>query len=152
MPESGIESKSDFMAKEGTVIFFGDGSLLLHPALSQTFFEPDQQLLLLPSYAFEETNYFIEYKGDWALRKGDDLANAPIASSAPARSGPGIGSVQRLISEDIVQGKSVMVFETDLSDPALHHMIAGHVMNGVALCPAVSSPRIKILELMTNSK
>jgi acyl transferase domain-containing protein len=107
-------------------------------------FEPGQQLLHLPSYEFEETNYFIEYKGDWALRKGGDLANAPIASSAPARSGPGTDSVQRLMSQDIVHGKSVRVFETDLSDPALHHMIAGHVMNGVSLCPAVSCPRIKV--------
>jgi acyl transferase domain-containing protein len=106
-------------------------------------FEPGQQLLHLPSYAFEETNYFIGYKGDWALRKGNDLVNIPIVSSAPARSGPGTSSVQTLISQAIVGGKSVMVFETDLSDPALHHMMTGHVMNGVSLCPAVSCRRIR---------
>jgi iterative type I PKS product template protein len=117
-------------------------------------FEAGQQLLHLPSYAFEETNYYIEYKGDWALRKGDDLANAPTTLSVPARSGPGTSSVQRLISRDIVGGKSVMVFETDLSDPALHHMIAGHVMNGVALCPAgvFADMALTIGEFVTRDK
>jgi hypothetical protein len=41
-----FEPKPDFMEKKGSIIFFGDGSLPLHPALSQTLQRQTQGSLL----------------------------------------------------------------------------------------------------------
>ena len=95
-------------------------------------FEPGQRLLTLPTYAFDEKNYWIEYKNDWLLTKDVNQASPkPVMESGPATT-----TVQRLISEDIKEGEVSLVFETDLTDPAMHAVLVGHLMNGTGLCPA----------------
>ncbi|KAK4694497.1 hypothetical protein P7C71_g3101, partial [Lecanoromycetidae sp. Uapishka_2] len=95
-------------------------------------FEAGQRLLVLPTYAFEEKNYWIEYKNDWLLTKGvtNDRHNPPIIA------GPATTTVQKLISQEARDGKVSLVFETDLADPAMHAAIVGHLINGTGLCPA----------------
>ena len=97
-------------------------------------FEAGQRLLILPTYAFEEKNYWIEYKNDWLLTKGA-TNDSPYPSVV---SGPATTTVQRLISQEAKDGKASLVFETDLADPAMHAAIIGHLINGIGLCPAVS--------------
>ena len=98
-------------------------------------FEAGQRLLILPTYAFEEKNYWIEYKNDWLLTKGA-TNDSPYPSVV---SGPATTTVQRLISQEAKDGKASLLFETDLTDPAMHAAIIGHLINGTGLCPAVSS-------------
>ena len=96
-------------------------------------FEGCQRLLDLPTYAFDEKNYWIEYKNDWLLTKG-----AIQESPTPAmESGPATTTVQKLISQELNKdGKVVAVFETDLATPEMHAAITGHIINGIGLCPA----------------
>lgn len=95
-------------------------------------FEAEQRLLILPTYAFDEKNYWIEYKNDWLLNRG-----AIQDSPKPAlESGPATTTVQRLVSQDVKESKVSMVFETDLATPAMHAVIIGHLINGTGLCPA----------------
>ena len=95
-------------------------------------FEQSQHLLTLPSYAFDDKTYWIEYKNNWLLNK----TGVPELSSA-GPSGPATTTVQRLVSTEKKEDKIALVFETNLSDPAMHSTIVGHLVNGVGLCPAV---------------
>ncbi|EED16360.1 polyketide synthase, putative [Talaromyces stipitatus ATCC 10500] len=97
-------------------------------------FEDSQRLLHLPSYAFDEKNYWIDYKNDWLLHKGTEV----VEKKEPPRinSGPATTTVQTLITEQVKDDKVFIVFESDLSEPKLHALIAGHSLNGLALCPS----------------
>ena len=97
-------------------------------------FDYTPNLLNLPTYAFDEKRYWIEYQNNWLLQRHGSVplpsSNKPIQNLTT--------TVQRVVSS-IVQGTSASVtFESDLSDPCLHQLIAGHVLNGIALCPSVS--------------
>lgn len=98
-------------------------------------FEHAQDLLHIPTYAFDEKNYWIAYKDDWALRKGDDMAKRLI-STAPTEASKITTTVHRLLSRHRRDANVMLTFETDLSEPALHETISGHKINGLALCPA----------------
>ncbi|KAJ5768708.1 ketoacyl-synt-domain-containing protein [Penicillium odoratum] len=88
-------------------------------------------LSTLPSYAFDEKNYWIEYQNDWALTKGDKFTQ-----SAELPTGPGTISVQHLLRENLDESSAMAEFESDLMHPALHDVIVGHVINNVGLCPS----------------
>ena len=94
--------------------------------------EQGLRLLALPSYAFDEKNHWIEYKNNWMLNKSgvsNTLSAEPWSAATT--------TVQRLVSTE-KKGDSVsLVFESNLSDPAMHSTITGHLVNGVGLCPAV---------------
>ncbi|KUJ11557.1 polyketide synthase [Mollisia scopiformis] len=93
-----------------------------------------QNLLTLPSYAFDEKNYWLEYKNDWLLLKDGAAAPSRITE---IKAEPAITtSVQRLVSKDVKGSTASLVFETDLSEPHMHNIIAGHSLNGLAMCPA----------------
>ncbi|KAL3469059.1 hypothetical protein BJX99DRAFT_265554 [Aspergillus californicus] len=98
-------------------------------------FEPGYTLLRLPRYAFDNKNYWIDYRHDWSLRKGDP----PLAT--PRRDGPKhqtlSSSVHRVIKRETISNlEEVITYETDLSEPQLHRALCGHRVNGCALCPS----------------
>lgn len=96
-------------------------------------FEDQPRLLNLPTYAFDEKKYWIDYKGDWLLQRSADKISVTQSSKRLTT------TVQTILSTTKVEDNKVAaVFESDLADPALHALIAGHVLNGVALCPSVS--------------
>jgi iron transport multicopper oxidase len=99
-------------------------------------FESGQRLLDLPTYAFDYQNYWIEYKNEWLLNKGIARDGAK-AAAATANAGPRTTTVQRLILEEVNEGKLSLAFESDLADSELHSVISGHMINGSGLCPAV---------------
>lgn len=101
-------------------------------------FESGQRLLHIPSYAFDEKNYWIDYDNDWLLFKGKDVVDNKEAPRI--RSGPATTTVQNLITEEFKDEKPFVVFESDMSEPKLNALIAGHSLNGLALCPSVSLP------------
>jgi acyl transferase domain-containing protein len=91
----------------------------------------------LPGYAFEEKDYWIEYRGDWALSKGDAKASSGAVEVVVPR-GPATASVQRLVFERLDEQPVSAEFESDLRRPDICKAITGHVVDGVALCPSVS--------------
>uniref|UniRef100_A0A093VC14 Conidial yellow pigment biosynthesis polyketide synthase n=1 Tax=Talaromyces marneffei PM1 TaxID=1077442 RepID=A0A093VC14_TALMA len=97
-------------------------------------FEGGQRLLHLPSYAFDEKNYWIDYRNDWLLHKGKDIVKQ--MDTPRINSGPATTTVQTLITEEVKDGTVFVVFESNLSEPKLNALIAGHSLNGLALCPS----------------
>ena len=93
------------------------------------------QMLDLPTYAFDNKNYWIQYTGDWNLHKGQLVG--PVTSSA-IEAAPKLSTttVHKVISEVVEEGKATVVVESDISQPELLAAISGHVVNGTALCPS----------------
>ena len=92
-------------------------------------------VLGLPSYTFENKNYWLEYTNNWCLTKGE-VIEAPTERRR-AR-GLSTSSVQKLVKEDY-GGTIRLIAESDLSDPDLNDAIFGHLVNGSALCPSVGA-------------
>ena len=97
-----------------------------------------ERLLNMPTYGWNEKNYWIPYKNDWLLEKGQTSKGSEAASSK-SLGGPNTTTVQRLIACEVGGDKISLTFESDLAEPYLHEVIAGHVINGSGLFPAVSS-------------
>lgn len=92
-------------------------------------------LACLPPYGFDEKNYWIEYKGNWALSKGNlDAATTPNETSVPKE--PATASVQQLIFESLEEKPIAAEFESELMHPDLYEAITGHMVDGAALCPS----------------
>ena len=91
-------------------------------------------MLDLPSYAFDDKNYWIQYTGDWNLHKGQVVGLAAL----PEPTIPKISTttVQKIVSEVVESDKATVVIESDISRPDLFAAISGHVVNGTALCPS----------------
>jgi iterative type I PKS product template protein len=96
-------------------------------------FEGSLELLELPSYGWALSNYWIDYKNDWCLTKGE-----PLTVTIPEKKTSFIGttSVQRVVEECFNDKSSMVVAESDLSRPDLKAILCGHMVNGVALCPS----------------
>ena len=100
-------------------------------------FESSLRMLRLPTYKWENQNYWIEYKNDWTLTKGDAGMAAELESTKPQFAA---ASVHTIVEEDLTGDKPTIVVESDLSDPLLKEAIDGHEVNGFGLCPPVSIP------------
>lgn len=96
-------------------------------------FSQSQKLLELPAYSFALKNYWIDYKNNWCLTKGDVQAPALPAIVAPVLS---TTCVQTVVSEEYSDHKGTLVAESDISRPDLYAAISGHLVNGSALCPS----------------
>lgn len=99
-------------------------------------YEQDLNLLELPSYAFDLKNYWLQYEGDWAIRKGSstESAQTPAKSLLPTFSTSGLHRVEKLV-RDGETGISV-TFASDAAEPKLNKALRGHLVNGAGLCPS----------------
>ncbi|KAL8727579.1 MAG: hypothetical protein Q9181_005663 [Wetmoreana brouardii] len=100
-------------------------------------FEVAHEVLPLPNYKWDLKNYWIQYRFNFCLTKGDDPATfAPIAPPAltvvPAATTWLSPSVQRVLE----QNDSTLLAESDLHDPRLNSIVSGHKVNTAMLCPS----------------
>lgn len=99
-------------------------------------FSKSVRLLDLPSYSFDEKNYWLQYTGDWALHKNRmGYATAPKAIEA-AKPTLSTTSVQNIIKEDVKNGVVTIVAQSDLHQEQLKGVVSGHLCNGAPLCPS----------------
>lgn len=102
--------------------------------------EASHQLLDLPSYSFDDKNYWIDYVNDWCLNKTEPRITNVIEESKPAppKSKFSTSTVQRVVEEDFEEDTGRVVIQSDLSDPILCSLISGHKVNDNCLFPSVS--------------
>jgi iterative type I PKS product template protein len=94
-------------------------------------------VLNIPTYGFDEKVYWLQYTGDWTLTKNTPAAApAKAIAEAPKPRSQLTSSVQYILSEKIDGKKATVVAETDIGDPHIHKVIAGHLINGGGLCPS----------------
>ncbi|KAI0434440.1 putative polyketide synthase [Xylaria sp. FL1042] len=108
-----------------------------------TPFEKSRRLLDLPTYAWNEKRYWLQYNGDWALTKGNTFYDAEKglstlrqASPATPKSSLSTSSVHRIIEEQFNGTAGTVVMESDLVQAEFRAAAWGHKMNG---CGVVTS-------------
>ena len=84
----------------------------------------------LPSYAFDCQTFWVSYKTPVVSQTNADLASCVLPSRLSSTS---LHSVEQLRSEG---SKLLATFTANLSDPRLAAIVGGHVVDGVAICPA----------------
>ncbi|EME79056.1 uncharacterized protein MYCFIDRAFT_34361 [Pseudocercospora fijiensis CIRAD86] len=105
-------------------------------------FESSLRLLDLPTYAFTEKNYWLQYNGDWCLTKGNTFYSAEKEAARAAEPQPSVGSdlqtstVQQVIALEVEGNAGVVVMKSDLMQGDLLVAAHGHRMNG---CGVVTS-------------
>ncbi|KAL8714640.1 MAG: hypothetical protein Q9220_001589 [cf. Caloplaca sp. 1 TL-2023] len=90
------------------------------------------RVLQLPSYRWDSKDYWIQYRNDFCLTKGDDPANIP----APEVCTLSTAAVQRVLEREIGDDVSTILIESDLHHPSLLGVVQGHAVNGASLCPS----------------
>ncbi|KAH7076878.1 hypothetical protein BKA63DRAFT_468889 [Paraphoma chrysanthemicola] len=103
-------------------------------------FTSAQHVLALPSYKWTLQHYWIQYRHNFCLTKGDDPATHlpqsihPTAQSTPSKSLS--SSVHRVVEEHHSSEGSTLLVESDLHDPRTMAIVAGHKVNSAMLCPS----------------
>lgn len=97
-------------------------------------FEAALRLARVPNYAWNNKNYWIQYRGDWNLTKGQVLPEPAL----PTVSGFHTSSVHRLYSENYDASTAQVLGESDMTAPVLKDVIEGHAMNGYGVASSVS--------------
>lgn len=95
-------------------------------------YESSATVLTLPSYGFDDKVYWLDYTNDWCLTKGDTMPSVPIVEKPRLST----TSIQRVIQESVQANEANVVAESDFSDPLLHQVVSGHLVNGAGLCPS----------------
>ncbi|CAG8979843.1 hypothetical protein HYALB_00002615 [Hymenoscyphus albidus] len=99
-------------------------------------FSDSVRLLDLPSYSYDDKNYWIQYEGDWSLNKGRTPAAALPAPKAVQKPRLSTTSIHNVVKEVINDKIATVVTETDISRPDIRPLVTGHVVNGAYLCPS----------------
>lgn len=98
-------------------------------------YDSNHELLRLPTYRWDNKNYWIDYKNDWCLTKGDSKLAEEIPEPKPKLSN---SSVHRIVEEDFNDEGATIIVASNLAEPELKEVIKGHEVNGFGLCPPVS--------------
>lgn len=110
-------------------------------------FETSLRLLDLPTYAWNNKNFWIMYNGDWALTKGNTfydeekgLTKKAQAATLQAVSPLSTSLVQQIISEefDVANGTAKVTMQSDLMQPDFRAAAWGHKMNNCGVVTSVS--------------
>lgn len=97
---------------------------------------PDAQTVLpLPKYSWDLKNYWIDYRGNFCLTKGDvqPAVQSTIGVSPAATIS---SSVHRVVEEAHGIDKSELTTESDIHDHRLYPILRGHQVNDTILCPS----------------
>lgn len=114
-------------------------------------FENALQLLDLPTYAWNDKTYWIQYQGDWALTKGNTFYDKEKAAAATASPGSIMSSastysklrtslVHRIIEETISGSSGRVTVQSDMMEADFLKAAWGHQMNGAGVVTSVSTP------------
>ncbi|RAL59691.1 hypothetical protein DID88_000324 [Monilinia fructigena] len=95
-------------------------------------FKNAHEVLDLPSYSYDDKVYWIDYRENWCLTKGDKQ----LAAVTTEKQSFSTTTVQKILFEN-VDGENVnVVAESDLMEPNLRAAISGHLVHGQPLFPS----------------
>jgi naphtho-gamma-pyrone polyketide synthase len=103
-------------------------------------FPAAQRVVALPSYKWSLQRYWIQYRHNFCLTKGDDpltfvSKNPPLLPPTnPVKSLS--SSVHRIIEENTSTEVATMLVESDLHDTRMAPIVSGHKVNTAMLCPS----------------
>ena len=97
-------------------------------------FEKSLRLLKLPTYAWNNKNYWIQYNGDWNLTKGNNTQTA-LPTVIPSLK---TSSVQQIVEEEFTKTTARVIMRSDIMHPDFLDAANGHKMNGYGVVTTVS--------------
>ncbi|KAH6649728.1 polyketide synthase [Chaetomium tenue] len=97
-------------------------------------FADSVRLLNLPTYAFNDKNYWIQYTGDWCLAKHN--LSVAAAEQKPVTPWVPTTTVHKLNREIVEGGVAIVETESELYQEQLRNVVCGHQVNGAPLCPS----------------
>ncbi|KAH8879977.1 ketoacyl-synt-domain-containing protein [Thozetella sp. PMI_491] len=98
-------------------------------------FSQSVRLLDLPSYSFDEKNYWLQYTGGWSLTK-NRVGTTAAQAIEPAKPKLSTTTVQKLVKEELKDDVAVVETESEICQEQLRNAVSGHLVNGAALCPS----------------
>ncbi|KUJ11670.1 putative polyketide synthase [Mollisia scopiformis] len=102
-------------------------------------FEKSLRLLDLPTYAWNDKTYWLQYNGDWCLTKGNTFYDTKKGPTKPVSKQAGniqTSTVQQIIEETFNGSAGTVVMQSDLMQPDFLAAAHGHRMNS---CGVVTS-------------
>ncbi|KAG6359461.1 hypothetical protein INS49_012982 [Diaporthe citri] len=99
-------------------------------------FSSSVRILDLPSYSFDEKNYWLQYTGDWSLTKNRAALPTAPAAIEPAKPKLSTSSVHSIVSEEVKGDIVTVETESNMSREDLRLVVSGHLVNGAPLCPS----------------
>ncbi|KAF2752236.1 polyketide synthase PksA [Sporormia fimetaria CBS 119925] len=102
-------------------------------------YNDSHELLILPTYSFDEKNYWLDYHNNWCLTKGEAPAKVEVNNAEPVSHAPSklsTTSCHRIVYELLEANTGTVLVQSDLSEPKLKAAISGHQVNGTPLCPS----------------
>ncbi|KAF7559526.1 hypothetical protein G7046_g4638 [Stylonectria norvegica] len=100
-------------------------------------FEQFNNVVDLPRYSWDLKNYWIMYRNDFCLTKGEGTQPAlPTLVEAPKSFKYLSPSLQRVVEETHGNTSSNVLVESDVHDSRLLPIFTGHKVNGAELCPS----------------
>ena len=112
-------------------------------------FEKGLRLLDLPTYAWNEKNHWIQYKGDWALTKGNNFYDEEKGINAFAKpwsptskSSLSTSTVQFVLEEDFSDTAGTVLIQSDLSQRDFRTAAWGHKMNNCGVVTSVCATAV----------
>lgn len=109
-----------------------------------------QNVLELPRYCWDLKRYWIDYRNDFCLLKGekeDHPKRSPNIFSSQIPQYKFLSpAVQKVIEETHGTKQSTVITESDIFDARLLPVLQGHLVNGAALCPSVSKSILRFFD------
>ena len=102
-------------------------------------FNAAHELLTLPTYAFDNKRYWLDYHNNWTLTKGEERTVVEKKVAAPVVELPSklsTTSCQKIVYEKLHANTGKVIVRSNLADPKLHRAVTGHVVNTSPLCPS----------------
>lgn len=104
-------------------------------------FNDAHEMYTLPTYAFDNKKYWLDYHNNWTLTKGE--VQQPVTEiktiETPVEEAPSklsTTSCHKIVREELQANSGTVVVQSDLSDPKLKATITGHQVNGTPLTPS----------------
>ena len=101
-------------------------------------------MLDLPSYSWNNKNYWMQYNGDWCLTKGNTFYGTDtttignnVQSAIPA-SEIQTSTVQQIVEESFNGTAATVIVQSDLMQPDFYAAADGHRMNNCSVVTSVS--------------
>ncbi|KAL9100800.1 MAG: hypothetical protein Q9163_003866 [Psora crenata] len=125
-------NEADWKIITGSLCMLHDAGLPIHWNQYHQEFNSSHELLRLPTYSFDNKNYWIPYTNNWTLAKGDPEVAAEVSNAKPQFSA---ASVHRIVEQDLEGDNPKITAESDLSEPLIRQVIEGHEVSGFGTAP-----------------
>ncbi|KAI9654283.1 MAG: Type I Iterative PKS [Alyxoria varia] len=91
-------------------------------------FKMSHEVIELPAYSWDLKRYWIQYRNDWSLRKGEPPLTVSNACKLEST------TIHRIVEERNDSQQALIIVESDIAREDLSPLVQGHEVDGIPLC------------------